>query len=185
MNKIICGVDVAKGWLDGHINDAAGIADLAAWCQSHGVELAVMEASDGCERLAFLLLWALSLACALVNARSVRRFAGDGLPGKDRQDQCRHDRRLRTGQARPTDAAAERGPAAARCLGGSAQSGHQRSHCPEAAQERCRQRVGRHDVAGSRSSFAGPGMPHIRFCSSGRGFALRFLPTQGLRYVPN
>ncbi|TIP00778.1 MAG: IS110 family transposase, partial [Mesorhizobium sp.] len=67
MNKIICGVDVSKGWLDAHVepsgaagrfrNDAAGIADLAAWCQGHDVELVVMEASGGYERLAFLLLW--------------------------------------------------------------------------------------------------------------------------------
>ncbi|RWA77171.1 IS110 family transposase [Mesorhizobium sp.] len=85
MNKTICGVDVSKEWLDAHIepsgaagrfrNDAAGIAELAAWCQGHGVELAVMEASGGGERLAFLLLWELSLPCALVNARNVRRFA--------------------------------------------------------------------------------------------------------------
>jgi transposase len=85
VNKIICGVDVSKGWLDAHVepggaagrfrNDAAGIADLAAWCRGHDVELAVMEASGGSERLAFLLLWELGLPCALVNARSVRRFA--------------------------------------------------------------------------------------------------------------
>ncbi|TGV07280.1 transposase, partial [Mesorhizobium sp. M8A.F.Ca.ET.173.01.1.1] len=78
-------MDVSKEWLDAHIepsgaagrfrNDAAGIAELAAWCQGHGVELAVMEASGGGERLAFLLLWELSLPCALVNARNVRRFA--------------------------------------------------------------------------------------------------------------
>ncbi|TGT94225.1 transposase, partial [bacterium M00.F.Ca.ET.163.01.1.1] len=71
MNKTICGVDVSKEWLDAHIepsgaagrfrNDAAGIAELAAWCQGHGVELAVMEASGGGERLAFLLLWELRL----------------------------------------------------------------------------------------------------------------------------
>ncbi|PBB39851.1 IS110 family transposase [Mesorhizobium sp. WSM3866] len=85
MDKTICGVDVSKEWLDAHVepngaagrfrNDAAGITDLAAWCQGHGVELAVMEASGGYERLALLLLWDLSLPCALVNARSVRRFA--------------------------------------------------------------------------------------------------------------
>ncbi|TIS61066.1 MAG: IS110 family transposase [Mesorhizobium sp.] len=85
MNKTICGVDVSKEWLDAHVepsgaagrfrNDAAGLADLASWCQGHGAELAVMEASGGCERLAFLLLWELGLPCAVVNARSVRRFA--------------------------------------------------------------------------------------------------------------
>jgi transposase len=55
VNKTICGVDVSKGWLDAHVepggavdrfrNNAAGIADLAAFCQAHGVELVVMEAS--------------------------------------------------------------------------------------------------------------------------------------------
>ncbi|TPI65866.1 IS110 family transposase [Mesorhizobium sp. B2-8-9] len=85
MNKTICGVDVSKEWLDADVepsgaasrfrNDAAGIADLVSWCQSHDAELVVMEASGGCERLAFLLLWELNLPCALVNARGVRRFA--------------------------------------------------------------------------------------------------------------
>ena len=56
-------------------NDAAGIAELAAFCRRHGVDLVVMEASGGYERLAFLLLWELGIACAIVNARSVRRFA--------------------------------------------------------------------------------------------------------------
>ncbi|MDX8450921.1 IS110 family transposase [Mesorhizobium captivum] len=85
MNKIICGVDVSKGWLDAHVepsgaagrfrNDAAGVADLAAWCQGHGVELVVMEASGGYERLAFLLLWEMGQPCGMANARSVRYFA--------------------------------------------------------------------------------------------------------------
>jgi transposase len=34
-----------------------------------------MEASGGCERQAFLLLWEASIACALTNPRSVRRYA--------------------------------------------------------------------------------------------------------------
>jgi transposase len=85
VNKTICGVDVSKDWLDTHVvpggaagrfrNDAAGIAELAAWCQANGVELVVMEASGGYERLPFLLLWELGVACGMVNARSVRRFA--------------------------------------------------------------------------------------------------------------
>jgi len=85
VNRIICGVDVAKDWLDAHIrpagvfqrfgNDAAGIADLAELCRGHGVGLVVMEASGGYERTAFLLLWELGVGCALANARSVRRFA--------------------------------------------------------------------------------------------------------------
>ncbi|TIP27882.1 MAG: IS110 family transposase [Mesorhizobium sp.] len=78
-------MDVSKDWLDTHVvpggaagrfrNDAAGIAELAAWCQANGVELVVMEASGGYERLPFLLLWELGVACGMVNARSVRRFA--------------------------------------------------------------------------------------------------------------
>ncbi|MER8571444.1 IS110 family transposase [Mesorhizobium sp. M1338] len=56
-------------------NDAAGIADLAAWCQANGVDLVVMEASGGYERLAFLLLWEMGQPCGMANARSVRYFA--------------------------------------------------------------------------------------------------------------
>jgi transposase len=85
VNKIICGVDVSKEWLDVRIgpdgavgrfrNNAAGIAELLAFCQAHGVELVVMEASGGYERLPFLLLWEKGMACAIANARSVRYFA--------------------------------------------------------------------------------------------------------------
>lgn len=91
--KTICGVDVSKRWLDayvgghvgGHVephntsarfaNDAEGIADLAAFCRGAGVELVAMEASGGFERMAFLLLWQEGVACALANARQVRRYA--------------------------------------------------------------------------------------------------------------
>jgi transposase len=65
--KIICGVDVSKAKLDACIepgaasasfdNTPAGIAELAAFCRQYGAELAVMEATGGYERLAFLLLW--------------------------------------------------------------------------------------------------------------------------------
>ncbi|MER8377629.1 IS110 family transposase [Mesorhizobium sp. M1406] len=85
MNKTLCGIDISKDWLDAHIepigmanrfaNDAAGIADLAAWCQANGVDLVVMEASGGYERLAFLLLWEMGQPCGMANARSVRYFA--------------------------------------------------------------------------------------------------------------
>jgi transposase len=85
VNKTICGIDVSKEWLDAHVdpaqevgrfrNDAGGITELAAFCRAHGVELAVMEASGGYERLALLLLWELGIACAIANARSVRYFA--------------------------------------------------------------------------------------------------------------
>ena len=85
MNTTLCGIDISKDWLDAHIepigtasrfaNDAAGIADLAAWCQANDVELVVMEASGGYERLAFLLLWEMGQPCGMANARSVRYFA--------------------------------------------------------------------------------------------------------------
>jgi transposase len=78
-------VDVASAHLDACVgpagpevrvaNTAAGIAELAGFCRTHRVELVVMEASGGYERLAFGLLWADSLACAVVNPRAVRRFA--------------------------------------------------------------------------------------------------------------
>jgi transposase len=85
VNKTICGVDVSKGWLDARVepikaegrfrNEADGIAALAAFCREHDVELVVMEASGGYERLAFLVLWEAGIACAIANARSVRYFA--------------------------------------------------------------------------------------------------------------
>jgi transposase len=85
VNKVICGVDVSKEWLDARIgpdgalgrfrNNAAGIAELLAFCRAHGAELVVMEASGGYERLPYLLLWEAGMACAIANARSVRQFA--------------------------------------------------------------------------------------------------------------
>src|SRR5947208_7570342 len=85
VTKIICGVDISKRQLDAHIeplgafksfvNDAAGIAELAAFCHRQGVELVVMEATGGYERAAFLLLWEAGIACGLTNSRSVRRYA--------------------------------------------------------------------------------------------------------------
>ncbi len=83
--KIICGVDVSKARLDACIepgglfasfnNDAAGIAELVAFCRQHQAGLAVMEATGGYERQAFLLLWEAGMPCALTNPRSVRRYA--------------------------------------------------------------------------------------------------------------
>jgi transposase len=83
--KIICGVDVSKASLDvciepGSIsssfkNTAAGIAELAAFCRQHRVELVVMEATGGYERRAFLLLWEQGLPCTVTNARQVRLYA--------------------------------------------------------------------------------------------------------------
>lgn len=82
--RIICGVDVAKAWLDAWIepaghrrfgNDADGVAALARWCREHDADLVVMEASGGIEQPAFLTLWRAGQACALANPRAVRGFA--------------------------------------------------------------------------------------------------------------
>lgn len=85
MASIICGVDVSSETLDGRISgsglevsvrrDPEGIAALGRFCVEHGVELVVMEATGGYEKLPFGLLWAAGLPCAIANARSVRRFA--------------------------------------------------------------------------------------------------------------
>jgi transposase len=85
VKKTICGVDVSKARLDvciepGHQlasfdNDTAGIAELAAFCREHRVDLVVMEASGGYERRAFVELWGQGISCALTNPRSVRRYA--------------------------------------------------------------------------------------------------------------
>ena len=52
-----------------------GVDELIAFCVRHGASLVVMEATGGYERLPFGLLWERSMACAIVNPRSVRRFA--------------------------------------------------------------------------------------------------------------
>jgi transposase len=54
---------------------AEGIDRLAAFCRQHRVELLVMEATGGYEKLPFALLWAAGIVCAIVNPRSVRSFA--------------------------------------------------------------------------------------------------------------
>jgi transposase len=48
---------------------------LAAFCQSHGVALVAMEATGGYEKLVCAVLWAHGVGAAVVNPRSVRRFA--------------------------------------------------------------------------------------------------------------
>ena len=69
-------------------NTAEGIAELAAFCQEHQVELVALEATGGYEKQALGLLWSLGLAVTLLNARAVRDFAkGMGLLEKtDRID---------------------------------------------------------------------------------------------------
>lgn len=96
--KTICGVDISKARLDACIepgtlrgsytNDVAGIAELAAFCRQHQVELVVMELTGGYERRAFVLLSEDGLPCAITNARNVRLYAESmGVPEKtDRID---------------------------------------------------------------------------------------------------
>jgi transposase len=52
-----------------------GVADLAGFCREHQVSLAVMEATGGYEKPAYALLWDHGIPAAVVNPRSVRRFA--------------------------------------------------------------------------------------------------------------
>ena len=85
MTPIICGVDVSSKKLDARIgregrlarfdNNPEGVAALAGFCREQGVALVVMEATGGYEKKPFALLWSQGVKAALVNPRSVRRFA--------------------------------------------------------------------------------------------------------------
>lgn len=85
MEKVICGVDVSSTSLDARIGlrgvykrfkaDPAGIEALAAFCREHGAELVVMEATGGYEKPAYKGLYEAGLKVAIVNARSVRKYA--------------------------------------------------------------------------------------------------------------
>lgn len=98
MAAMICGVDVSSISLDARVgaqgsearfeNTPEGVGRLIAFCHEHGVDLVAMEATGGYERLAFGLLWGNGVPVALLNPRSVRRFAqGMGLEEKtDRID---------------------------------------------------------------------------------------------------
>lgn len=95
MTEAVCGVDVCKAWLDAHIapagvvarfaNTEAGIAQLAALCRENAVSLAVLEATNGCERAAWLGLWNAEIPTAQVNPFNVRRFA-EGLGFLEKTD---------------------------------------------------------------------------------------------------
>ena len=99
MASIICGVDIGSQTLDARIGrdgvwqqferTEAGIAALAAFCRQHRVDLVAMEATGGYERLPFGLLWAADIPAAIVNPRSVRRFAeGMGVLEKTDRIDC-------------------------------------------------------------------------------------------------
>src|ERR1022692_2766909 len=85
VTPIICGVDVSSISLEAFVspagpgrtfaNSAEGIAQLACFCQQHGVQLVALEATGGYEKQAFALLWAQGVAVALLNPRAVRDFA--------------------------------------------------------------------------------------------------------------
>jgi len=85
VTRIICGVDVASQSLEARIsqqgaadsfpNNPEGIAALAAFCHTHGVELVAMEATGGYEQQAFAQLSEQGLPVAIVNPRAVRQFA--------------------------------------------------------------------------------------------------------------
>jgi len=90
VTQIICGVDISSTSLEARLgrdgaagsfaNNPEGIAELAAFCQSHQVELVAMEATGGYERQPFALLSEAGLPVAILNPRAVRRFAeGMGL----------------------------------------------------------------------------------------------------------
>src|SRR5579875_4181810 len=82
---ILCGIDVASRTLEASIrpggaqavfpNHPEGIAQLAAFCQQHPVDLAAMEATGGYEQQAFALLSQQGIPVAILNPRSVRQFA--------------------------------------------------------------------------------------------------------------
>ena len=97
--NIICGVDVSSQVLDARIGfdgaawrferTAEGIAALADFCRQHAVELVAMEVTGGYEKLPFMLLRAAGVPSAIVNPRSVRRFAeGMGLLEKTDRIDC-------------------------------------------------------------------------------------------------
>jgi transposase len=85
VTQIICGVDVSSASLQASIgrsgatgnfaNNPEGIAQLAAFCHAHQVDLVAMEATGGYERQAFALLSEHGLPAAVLNPRTVRQFA--------------------------------------------------------------------------------------------------------------
>lgn len=80
------GVDSSKAWLDAWIapdhsarfaNTLEGIGDLARFIRQHAGDdaLVILESSGGCEKMAFIQLWAEQIACAIINPRQARAFA--------------------------------------------------------------------------------------------------------------
>ena len=81
----LVGLDVSSSQVDGFVlpslaarsmkNDAAGRTALLAWLQAEGVELAVLEASGGCERALVRALRTGGLRVRVVDPRRVRDYA--------------------------------------------------------------------------------------------------------------
>ena len=96
MTKLICGIDVSSEVLEvclrpggqrrGFARTREGIEALAGFCAAEGVELVVMEATGGYEKLPFALLWAQGVPVAIANPRAVRRFA-EGMGVLEKTDQ--------------------------------------------------------------------------------------------------
>jgi transposase len=95
VTRIVCGVDISSASLEARIgrdgatgsfpNTAQGIAALAAFCHAHQVELVAMEATGGYEKQPFALLSGQGLGVAILNPRSVRRFA-EGMGQLEKTD---------------------------------------------------------------------------------------------------
>jgi transposase len=95
VTRIICGVDVCSDCLEARIgpqgaaasfpNRAEGLAELAAFCHAHEVELVAMEATGGYEQQAFAQLSEAGLSVAILNPRSVRQFA-EGMGRLEKTD---------------------------------------------------------------------------------------------------
>jgi len=85
VTRIICGVDVSSESLEARIgpegaeasfaNNVEGITGLAEFCGQHEVELVAMEATGGYEQMAYAQLSEQDLGVAILNPRSVRKFA--------------------------------------------------------------------------------------------------------------
>lgn len=85
MANIVCGVDVSSNLQHARIGrdgarrqfgrDNEALDAFVAFCKDNRVELVVMEATGGYEKLLFARFWAAGLPAAVVNPRAVRSFA--------------------------------------------------------------------------------------------------------------